>query len=488
MRQLGYYCLCSLLLVRRTIYVLGILLLAALMAIPPVTSQDTFAFTNQRLSHDINYAHHVEPTMVIAPDDTIFIGYKNSETHDGGGIRVSYTYSQDNGENWAAIQEMPMYWDPWSGQSDPWMVYFEDTLYYSYLEYDSTNKSQITMATTNDKGQTWNIVNATSNTGFADKETFTVGPDGTIYLVYDDVLENETLVRLSRSFDGGNSFLENVTMADSNAPNYVGPYILADRFTEGKLYASWTYIANFSDPDPGASDILFDSSTDFGNSWAIDRDISPASNGSAATYNFLSQRPAIVTLPVLEQDSTGRIYIVYEDLSGTDEYSNFDVWMQYSDDGGTTWSDKMQVNPESPYDQWMPDIELDSQDRLHMAYYTKGDSGSYNLEYRVYDPDSENFVNPITVTHEPTSSFFTRPGDYLSIRVDSEDKPHIVWSDGRENEMDVYYGHLISPYSGESTLTPSEPPDAVRTPLELVSTILALVMVQLIKLNRKTKK
>ncbi|MFW9909805.1 MAG: hypothetical protein ACFFEF_14645, partial [Candidatus Thorarchaeota archaeon] len=37
----------------------------------------------------------------------------------------------------------------------------------------------------------------------------------------------------------------------------------------------------------------------------------------------------------------------------------------------------------------------------------------------------------------------TRPGEYMSIQLDSNEIPHIVWSDGRNNEMDIYYAHGI---------------------------------------------
>ena len=46
--------------------------------------------TNRLLStNDNNYAHHVEVSMAISDEGTIFVGWKNSETHNGGGARVS---------------------------------------------------------------------------------------------------------------------------------------------------------------------------------------------------------------------------------------------------------------------------------------------------------------------------------------------------------------------------------------------------------------
>lgn len=50
---------------------------------------EILAFSDNRLLSidDSNYAHHVEVSMAISdfPDEVIFVGWKNSETHSGGG-------------------------------------------------------------------------------------------------------------------------------------------------------------------------------------------------------------------------------------------------------------------------------------------------------------------------------------------------------------------------------------------------------------------
>jgi hypothetical protein len=72
------------------------------------------------------------------------------------------------------------------------------------------------------------------------------------------------------------------------------------------------------------------------------------------------------------------------------------------------------------------------------------------------------FGNPIDISNGvSTSNTFTRPGDYFTIRVDSNNVPHVVWSDGRNNEMDIYYAQGIksseTTTSSDTTTTKSTP-------------------------------
>ena len=50
----------------------------------------------------------------------------------------------------------------------------------------------------------------------------------------------------------------------------------------------------------------------------------------------------------------------------------------------------------------------------------------------------------IVIANEDTSSVFTRPGEYMSIQLDQYGIPHVVWSDGRNDEMDIYYAYGLT--------------------------------------------
>ena len=134
-------------------------------------------FSNDILLSTIDdlYPQHVEPTLAIGNNGKIFAGWKNALTHNSGGVRVSFTRSDDSGKTWTTPQDMPLFTTSIVGQSDPWLVYHNNEVYYAYLEFSiSESILQITLAKSNDFGYSWDLSEATHGYGFADKETMTV--------------------------------------------------------------------------------------------------------------------------------------------------------------------------------------------------------------------------------------------------------------------------------------------------------------------------
>ncbi|MFX1547586.1 MAG: sialidase family protein [Promethearchaeota archaeon] len=399
---------------------------------------------------DIPYTHHVEPTLAISANGTIFAGWKDAFSHDGGGVRVSFSKSVDGGFSWTPPFYMPNFEGLNTGQSDPWMVWDEssETLYYAYLEYsmnylpNNTILSQITVARSLDYGQTWIPVKASDGIGVADKETMTVSSDGTIYVVYDDLNltddNYEVFVRLTRSTDGGVSYDEVNIIADSvNFPDdHIAPYVACD--SNNNVYVAWLF---FTDGNWG--DVYLVKSSDQGVTFSDFIDINSESENATANI------PYRVTLPVIRFDQNDRLYVLWAEKYEIG--AAWDCYIKYSDDYGQNWSPRYQVNPEGALDQWNPEMTIDSLGRCHIIYYDmKEEAGEefFKPYYRMVE-FADNltglpiFSDPLAIASSPTSSVFTRPGEYMAIRFDSENVPHVVWSDGRYNEMDIFYARGI---------------------------------------------
>jgi hypothetical protein len=396
--------------------------------------------SNVLLSTDDSiYPHHVEVSMAISENGTLFAGWKDSDTHNGPGIRVSVTKSTDGGTTWTNPYNMPMFTSGITGQSDPWLVWHDETIYYAYLEYSITGPSlsQITVARSDNYGASWIPVTASYGTYFADKETMVVSDNGTIYVVYDDTddatLIGNTTIRLTRSTDGGVTFQEICNITEQT-PWKGLPYIaLSD---ENHLYVAWLYLEPVT---LNWGNIELARSLDGGNSFQESHFIN--SDG-----NYSTSAPGKITLPVLRFDQYDRLYALWAD--GFDEGENsFDVYLRYSDDFGVTWSNRLRVNPTVEGNQWNPEMTIDDNGRLHIVYYDE-QGGYYRPYYRTVsfvgdEHDTPVFSDPVPVADSLTSSAFTRPGEYMTIKLDSEGIPHIVWSDGRNNEMDIYYAHGV---------------------------------------------
>ena len=381
------------------------------------------------------FPHHVEPTLALSDNGDIAVGWKNAYTADGGGASVSYSFSSD-GTTWSSPGYPTSFWPEGSSQSDPWMHYYGGTLYFLYIEFNIFD-SQCTMSYTSDNGLTWDYSRATFGTGFADKETFTIDENGNIFLVYDDVNQYSVDLKLSRSFDGGVTFVENVTISDYPDFGYLGGYITTGSL--GHVFTTFTYLGD----SPDSSDIFFDQSLDFGETWSNDIDLNPDYNASTFTSNPNTGRPEKVSLSVV-RERNDVLYVAWSDVFEDSVNKNWDVYLKSSDDFGGTWSNNIRINELIDSNQWMPDFDFDSLGNLHFIYYDSSAQSGILLKYRIYDPVRNIFSEEVTIPTVATSRSNTRPGDYVTIRIDSNDIAHVVWTDGRNENLDIYYSQVVS--------------------------------------------
>jgi hypothetical protein len=439
-------------------------------------SQKIVGFSRNVLlsTNDNDYPHHVEVSMTIADNGIIFAGWKNAETHYGSGVRVSIVQSQDNGQTWSSPYNMPMYDGLNTQQSDPWLYWFNNTLYYAYLEFDyryfnnplGGYLSQITIAKSTNYGQSWTLVQATNNTYFADKETFVVGNNNIVYLVYDDVNvadeDNGTaVVRMSRSIDGGDTYQEISVLAE--AIYFIGPYVALN--SSADPHVAWSWI-----PEDGG-DIMFSKSIDGGFTFAGPKMVN-------LDGNFTDIGTGKTTLPLLKFDQSDRLYLLWADKAS----SNWDVWLRYSDSSGTNWSDRILVNPSISGQQWNPDMVIDSNGTLHIVYYSES-GGNYRPYYRTLNFTGENhdvpsFSNEVAIADAYTSNSFFRPGEYFAIQLDHRGIPHVTWTDGRNNELDIYYAYGL-------TQLPLFTPEIIA--IIVITSIIAFAAIAFIIIRRKYK-
>ena len=399
------------------------------------TTNESFSTNIQLTINDNLYPQHVEPTLTVGPNNELFVGYKEANTPTGGGVNVSFIRSLDGGIAWSTPSLMPSNVSSTRSESDPWLNYYNNTIYYSYLDYTSDlSSSQVTMARSTDKGNSWITSKASDNSLFADKEVFIISPNGTIFLVYDDVnsVTSLGLVKLSKSIDGGKTFTD-TTSINNNINDYiVGPYPALS--SNSTLIVTW---AKFIDSNNYFGDVYYDHSNNGGLTFVQNTKLNPTTN-----YVWFNNGKA--TIPVIKFDSQDRMYILWA------EYSNVSLWkvyFRYSDDLGLQWSNKIVVDETAGTDQWEPDLAIDSNNNLHLAWLEE-----MNNQYRPYYREiSFSGTSRSTITKGPiipiassyTSASFPRPGDYLTIRVDSNNIPQVVWTDGRLSKMDIFYSHLI---------------------------------------------
>jgi hypothetical protein len=411
---------------------------------------------------------HVEPTLAISDNDTLFAGWKNARTHNGGGVRNSFTRSNDYGKTWETPVLMPEY--QWPGhpywlsscwQSDPWLVWANGTLFYANIEFMNVQGyylDQITVSRSKDYGSSWTSVGASGEPkgAYTDKETMTVDSNGIIYVGFTGSNAELRGTEISSSTDGGQSFQSFDYQNESDPLGYgFGFYLTTD--SSNTLWVAWLGFS-FVEPYGFSWDVYIAFSDSLGQNLSQPIDLNSESQSLHAKETDSDGYLSRATLPVIRFDQYDRLHVIWAEWDYAE--NNWDIFYRFSDDYAKSFSSRFLVNPEVSGDQWQPDFDIDSQGRLHVVYYdeykSKGDYRPFYRRISFSDSDREivEMTEPISLADKDTPAEFTRPGDYFTIRLDSTDTPHVVWTDGRSgSNLDIYYAHGILKLAPPTTTT-----------------------------------
>jgi len=378
------------------------------------------------------YAYQVEPTMAINSQGRIFVGWKEAFTHNGGGQRVSFSYSTDEGASWAPNVLMPLH--TYRMQSDPWItVAANDRVFFSRIEYNGTSVPGGIAITETIDGVTWgpNLL-LDDAPRFADKQTHANDAAGNVYMVWnsDLVASGDYQLEFSRSDDGGATWSPHVLVPD-DGNGHLGGFVQVhpDRTV---LVTWWSWITR---------NVWFDRSTDGGATWGADVRVNDMAGSADSPLN--SDPPV---LPAMAVAPNGTIYVVWNDYRngrpGGVPNGDFDIMFSRSDDGGSTWSPTRRLNDDATTNrQWMPDLALDPFGGIHAAWMDDRNGG--HDVYYVNSTDGGTTWGPnVRVTDTSTPLSFTRPGDYLAIESDRNGHVYVAWTDGRSADLDIYLAKL----------------------------------------------
>jgi len=386
------------------------------------------------------YPEHVEPSLAMNAQGTLYLAWKEALTPDGVGQRVAFARSDDGGTTWStsALKALTA---PDRLQSDPWLTLDEaGRLHFASLEYTADGTvGGITVTRSDDGGRTWSApANADDRPGFADKESMASDGNGTLYLAYDDVLGaqldqgDQVDLRITRSTDGGATWSPTVRVADAIG-NLLGPVLAA--LPDGTVHAAWW---NRTD-----GNVMADSSRDHGATWGADVRVNPVP-GSAAVVNG----SWVGSMPSVAVDASGRLYVAWADRGA----ANADVLVARSEDGGASWAFPVRVNDDYAGEQWMPSLSVDGKGVLHMAWMD-GRTGAWNVEYANSTDGGRNWGANLRVTTAETPLSFVRPGDYLGLATDADGTAYVAWTDGRGGSLDIYFARsTAAPVRAEGSL------------------------------------
>ena len=362
-----------------------------------------------------------EPAIVLNPNNT-------NEIVAGANID-SYYYSRDGGYTWneGTLQSTNGVW------GDPAIACDSEGNFYFFHLSNAQNGvwiDRIVCQKSVNGGQSWNNGSYTGLNGNKqqDKQWATVDrANNNIYVTWTQFDEYGSSdpgkfsnILFSKSLDSGANWSSPIQINQIS-----GDCIDSDNTTEGAFPAvspnGEIYVAWAGKKTNGENAILFDKSSDGGDTW-LNNDIVVTDFPGGWDYNI----PGISRcngLPILKCDTSGgtyngTLYINWTDQeNGTDDT---DVWLIKSIDGGETWSNKIRVNNDSPSKhQFLTWMDIDQTNgKLYFIFYDRRNYSDTKTDVylAISDDGGETFEN-VKISESPfvpNVGFF---GDYTNISV-----------------------------------------------------------------------
>lgn len=250
-----------------------------------------------------------------------------------------------------------------------------------------------------------------TDAAFQTLPSLAIGPDGTMYVVWQDYRRNQADIYFSKSTDGGKTFSPNVRVNDDvGRAGQLYPSLAVDR--SGTVYLAW------HDFRKGDQDIYFSMSADGGKTFSRNIRVNDDA-GTAGQFN-----------PSLAVDDTGAVHLAWHDLRNEDA----DIYYAMSRDRGVTFSRNVRVNDDRGEGfQFHPSLGVNGQGEIGIAWedYRNGHADIYFAKKTVED---SAFSNNIRVNDDGG------PVDHLHASIaGTRGKAFVVmWEDQRLEPQGVH--------------------------------------------------
>jgi hypothetical protein len=403
----------------------------------------------------------VNPTN---PDNQVIVGHSpNFDT-------MNTFFTMDGGQTWTLVR----LGNAQDGLTrnfrfDPSVAFDDDgNVYVAYLagtlpRNRFTTSTAIVLAKSTDGGRTYTQFSratdapdnpANMDLPGVDKMHLATGPDSSdptrqnVYIAFigndDEAGQLDQRVFVIGSRDGGRNFRSAIIVNDASR---IGQS-LNNRFPDpavgpnGEVYVAW----NNSDTGEIFVDVSLDGDITFG----TDRIVTTSAVGRPDRTSIRAQPDrGIRAGPTIDVDRSGgrfngRLYITYTDFgSGGPGSNDIDVFVQFSDDRGNTWSPRTRVNDDPRGSQFLPWLDVDQvTGNIAVVWYdTRNDPGDEKVEvFMAVSPDGGvSFRESIQVSDGQSDQSQLNPNrtpnnylEYIGIAC-FNDTAYVVWADNSRN-------------------------------------------------------
>ena len=309
--------------------------------------------------------------------------------------------STDGGQHF--IDEVIVNFVHENNQRNPETVTYNGMLYVVFEDYRSYY--DISFAKSTDHGKSFLpsiIVNDTTKYSQRDP-SIAVDNDGDIFVVWYDGYRDKDIY-LSRSTDGGDSFLPSVLVNSLHTDSLAQwqPDIGVD--PDGRVFVAFT--------DSATNSIYLVRSTDHGQSF-----------DHIVKVNSFSD--SLRGFPDLTVDNSGYLFVVWEDRRTGD----YDVYLARSTDHGTSFETEILVNDVTSRHQRKPRLAVLGSDLY--CIWEDYRSNNYDVYIAKSTDHGVSFFNSVRVNDHTQKS-----QRYPAVAAGSQ--LHIAWEDYRNTSADIY--------------------------------------------------
>jgi hypothetical protein len=398
-----------------------------------------------------------EPYIAVNPlePDNMIAAWHQDRWSTGGAQGLGAAYSFDGGVTWTMVNipftrcsgALPRSVGDFERASDPWVSFSPDgTAHYMALVFNDTiSKNGMISATSHDGGVTWSDpvpikISPAKDPVFAslfhDKNTLTADPfdPNLVYATWTLFRLGSTTLLFSRSTDGGKTW--DVTRPINNWEKIKPAEMVVFRqgaqivvLPDGTLVnAFFRLIFNQRTWQVTLDQAIF-RSEDQGRHWEkMDTQVSDLFTAVAVDPELgVPVRDAGEIPDIAVNKQTGDLYITWQDTRYNTE-GRVGVVVSRSTDGGSTWSEPINVNQNPSVQSFLPAVAVSDDGTVGVLFYdfrydVLGDAPlSADVHLAHFDPDL-TFRDEVRLT---TNSFDFRqmlitgsrgyfPGDYVGL-------------------------------------------------------------------------